>query len=694
MNTFYIQAILTASLGGVLFGYDLGVIAGALPPLSVYFQLTPSQEESIVSLLYFGGGIGAASGGFLCDWFGRKFAIMFTDVMFGLGAFLLYSAETVESVMIGRFVVGWAVAVSGIADVAYLHEISSVWGEGEGAGEGDRVRTEEDRAVEADSDEVTVPNGEDEERRNKHDHDTGGRGSVVSVNEACISLGFLLAYGVAYGLGDQSQNVAAGVDGQASEVWRSMFAFGGFLAAFQFFGMLFMPESPVWLHGKGRIQDAVSARNKIRGTVNTSGNHESDIRHRRISGGPSVDTSSQHMQRRQSIGIEMNGSPSVINSPPSPSSFAAEEQLRTPIRSSRFIECFIYMSIKIRSTPSQIKVQYQKVVEEIWAPYKRQCAIAFFLAASQQFCGHTNILNFSAEIFAMLGQSGDQNANDGNNENEKEDLTAIELTIGIGFLKFLTTIVVIVCVDKGGRRLWLLTGMSCILISLTFLCIAFIDRNDEDIGNVQQQSSSSFKNDLGIVGIYGVAIGYAASFGPLTWLITSELFPSSIRGRALGFATIVTYMAAALVSRTFLSLQKEIGLAACFALYWISTIVSIALVWLGVPDTGGEKTPEEIEQELNDMWIWGGGRHHSRCPSFFRWKSRSGARSSPSSTTLTSLGSYGSNNYGKGVSPDPSLDGGDTGIISTTIVSSGVTHSPSLARRSISNSCITMKEIT
>lgn len=58
----------------------MGVISGALPLLSEYFQLTPSQEEWIVSLLYFGGGVGAASGGFLCDLFGRKTAILFTDV--------------------------------------------------------------------------------------------------------------------------------------------------------------------------------------------------------------------------------------------------------------------------------------------------------------------------------------------------------------------------------------------------------------------------------------------------------------------------------------------------------------------------------------------------------------------------------------------------------------------------------------
>ena len=75
-----IRAIFTASLGGVLFGYDMGVIAGALPPLAEYFGLTPSQEERVVSLLYFGGVWGAATGGVLCDGIGRKFAILFTDV--------------------------------------------------------------------------------------------------------------------------------------------------------------------------------------------------------------------------------------------------------------------------------------------------------------------------------------------------------------------------------------------------------------------------------------------------------------------------------------------------------------------------------------------------------------------------------------------------------------------------------------
>jgi hypothetical protein len=266
-----------------------------------------------------------------------------------------------------------------------------------------------------------------------------------------------------------------------------------------------------------------------------------------------------------------------------------------------------------------------------------------------------------------------------NNNNSQEDMRAIELTVGIGVLKFITTCIVILFVEKGGRRAWLLSGMTCISVSLAFLCIAFVGRNGEG-GDVE--SSENIQNDFGIVGIYGVAVGYAASFGPLTWLITSELFPSSIRGRSLGFATIVTYIAAGLVSRTFLSLQQGIGLSACFALYLISTMISIVLVWLGLPDTGGEKTPGEIRCELDEMWLWGGRRRHDRCIPYFSWKNRSPSEERLSTTSSwTSLRNYGSWT----LSPDPSLDADDACPPSTP------PDHPGLIRRSSSSKNI--KEI-
>ena len=64
---------------------------------------------------------------------------------------------------------------------------------------------------------------------------------------------------------------------------------------------------------------------------------------------------------------------------------------------------------------------------------------------------------------------------------------------------------------------------------------------------------SLFGKIIATLSVFGVAGGYSLSFGPLVWLMVSELFPSSIRGRALGLSTIISYAAASLVSLTFLT---------------------------------------------------------------------------------------------------------------------------------------------
>ena len=123
-SPFVIQVTLLAGLGGILFGYDLGVISGALPQLMDTFHLSTKQSEWVVSILYLGGGLGAAVGGSLCDVFGRKAAILYTDIAFLLGALVLCVAPNFATILLGRTIVGFAIAVSGIADVSYLHEIA------------------------------------------------------------------------------------------------------------------------------------------------------------------------------------------------------------------------------------------------------------------------------------------------------------------------------------------------------------------------------------------------------------------------------------------------------------------------------------------------------------------------------------------------------------------------------------------
>jgi len=297
------------------------------------------------------------------------------------------------------------------------------------------------------------------------------------------------------------------------------------------------------------------------------------------------------------------------------------------------------MSIRFCSLPRSIMSHCKRLSREMFVPFKRQCIISFFLATSQQFCGHPSVLNFSAEIFSILNGSFLSGGDDTTMGTEEQDvdLTPMELTVGIGILKFLTTIIVILFVERVGRRPLLITGMVVILVSITFLMIGFSGYGEIDIQQQQQQQqqidsiSSSIRSNFGIIGIYGVAVGYAMSFGPLTWLITSELFPSLIRGRALGFATVITYISAGIVSRTFLSLQNEIGLSECFSIYWTVTIISIVFVWLGVPETGNERTVDEINRDLDSMWVWGGRR--------------TGTANGSSWRSLRSYGSWG-------VSPD------------------------------------------
>lgn len=558
-----------------MYGYDLGVISGALPSLSTYFQMTANQEEWVVALLYFGGGVGAATGGFICDLFGRKRAILITDLMFAVGALMLFAAQTVATIMIGRCVVGWAVAVSAIADVAYLHEISSVWEEHDETSANNSQGT-------TSNNQSSRQNGQNSITTSSSSSSVGGRGSVVSVNEACISLGFLLAYGVAFLLGESD----------SSDQWRYMFGFGGFIAVLQFFGMLCMPESPVWLKSQGRLIEATVSRNRIRGstihdvTTNASNSVEVEMR--------TTPPSSSH------------SSSNIFHTEDHISSQSTSSSSSSSATSYR-----MGLVIRLCSIPRSIKSHCKRLNREIFAPYKRQCIISFFLATSQQFCGHPSVLNFSAEIFSMLNGSAFVSGN-GNNMGDEEqniNLSPVELTVGIGILKFLTTCIVILFVERVGRRPLLLSGMIIICLSLSFLIVAFVG---VDISQQQQiENISSVKSNLGIIGIYGVAIGYAMSFGPLTWLITSELFPSLIRGRALGFATVFTYVAAGIVSRTFLSLENDIGLSKVFLLYCLATMVSIVFVWVGVPETGNERTSDEINRDLDNIWLWGGRRSHT-----------------------------------------------------------------------------------
>jgi SP family galactose:H+ symporter-like MFS transporter len=212
-NRFVYIAAAISALGGMLFGYDTGVISGAILFIQQDFALSPTLEEIVVSSVVFGAMLGAVAGGTLTDRFGRRIVLIVTAALFALGAVGTGMAPTVFWLIIGRVIVGMAIGVASFTTPLYISEISP----------------------------VTL------------------RGRFVSFNQIALTSGIVMAYLVDYGL--------SGMRG-----WRWMFGLAAVPSALLGTGMVFMPESPRWLVSHGRADRGRSVLQRIRGTVQQGGN--------------------------------------------------------------------------------------------------------------------------------------------------------------------------------------------------------------------------------------------------------------------------------------------------------------------------------------------------------------------------------------------------------------------------------------
>jgi sugar porter (SP) family MFS transporter len=195
-----------AGLGGLLFGYDTGVISGAELFLRNDFVLSAFALEVIVSGVLAGAAAGALAGGRLADLFGRRSLLIATAIIFAVGAIVCAAATSPSILIFGRIIVGLGIGLSSGTVPVYISEVS--------------------------------PPEE--------------RGWQVSLFQLAITVGILLAYIVDYSF--------AGIQG-----WRWMFGLAVVPAVVFAVGMLFLPESPRWLAKRGRRADARAVLARIRG---------------------------------------------------------------------------------------------------------------------------------------------------------------------------------------------------------------------------------------------------------------------------------------------------------------------------------------------------------------------------------------------------------------------------------------------
>lgn len=198
-------AAITA-LGGLLFGYDTGVVSGALLFLHTSFgNVTSFEKELVTGLLLAGAAVGAFGSGRLTDQIGRRTVILITAVIFVIGVLGAAFSPTLWVLIVMRFVIGLAVGSASMAVPLYISEVAPP-----------RVR-----------------------------------GALVSFNQLALTAGILVAFLVDYAL-------------SSSEAWRLMFGLAAIPAVLLFVGMLTQAESPVWLVTHGRIAEARKVLTRVR----------------------------------------------------------------------------------------------------------------------------------------------------------------------------------------------------------------------------------------------------------------------------------------------------------------------------------------------------------------------------------------------------------------------------------------------
>lgn len=189
----------------------------------------------------------------------------------------------------------------------------------------------------------------------------------------------------------------------------------------------------------------------------------------------------------------------------------------------------------------------------------------------------------------------------------------------LGMLKLLITLFVLFSVDKFGRLFFLKAGATIVTVSLLFVAISLSVSWEETVvtqsGEIEY-FHSTMQDVLVLIGCTGVVTGFALSYGPV-WLIASELSPSSIRGRMLGFFTVLTHGCAALVTYTFISDQEEYGNARPFWIYFVFSLAGLAFFFVAVPETVGVDgcECEDVESLLDEspFWSWSKNSLISRC---------------------------------------------------------------------------------
>ncbi|XP_034023209.1 solute carrier family 2, facilitated glucose transporter member 10 [Thalassophryne amazonica] len=514
-STILLLASAVSSLGGLIFGYELGVISGALLQLRVEFRLSCVQQEGLVSSLLIGALVASFVGGFLIDRHGPRNSILLSNVLILTGSLILISTSFM-ALVVGRITVGFAMCISSMSCCIFVSE-------------------------------MVTPDR---------------RGFLVTLYEVGITVGILTAYGMNYILSEYNRG------------WKWMFGLAIIPTLVQLLSIWFL----TWKTKHSLIQRDCSQTECD--LMTSTENHEEDL--------------------------------------------------------------------EVTSSRKKEKIQYSIMyLFQHKDNMRKRTLIGLALVIFQQFTGQPNILFYSSTIFHSVGF--------------QSNTSAVLASVGLGVVKVIATLISMVFSDRVGRRPLLISG--CTVMALCLITIGLLSghsltnakrpcnseyninnktiiphltlnnqtvpgvpgKDSQNLFNITQHgdvvfdkvkqgplesAAASSQGTSGTVGnwivvlcLMAVVSAYSIGFGPMTWLLLSEIFPAAVRGRAFAFTSCFNWAAHLLVSCTFLNIIDAIGLSGMFLLYGVIAVAAGVFFCFMLPETKG-KTLEQIDKELRSNRLY------------------------------------------------------------------------------------------
>ena len=194
--------------------------------------------------------------------------------------------------------------------------------------------------------------------------------------------------------------------------------------------------------------------------------------------------------------------------------------------------------------------------------------VGIILSVFQQFVGINVIFYYSTSLWRSVGF---------------DESSSFAISVATSITNVLVTLVAIFLVDRVGRKPILLTGSVLMTLSLGLMAISFMFSTEDASGAVVLPAPWG---PIALVAANVFVIGFGASWGPLVWVLLGEIFPSRIRGKALGVAAGAQWVANFLITISFPAMS-EWSLPLTYGMYALFAALSFVYVAWRIPETKG-----------------------------------------------------------------------------------------------------------